>query len=380
MPFKIVRDDITRMRADAIVNTANPEPVIGNGTDRAIYQAAGEKELLAERGKIGKIERGQAAVTPAFRLSAKYIIHTVGPVWKGGEAGETEILSSCYENSLKLAKKYGCESIAFPLISTGIYGFPKDLALQTVLRVVSSFLMEDDMMIYLVVFSPHAVRLSEKIFSEVEDRIDDTYVSQKNREEYPSYFGRRTDEGIPFGSQWMEEPDDYFGNYPSPDTSMSVWGEPDQSQDRPTEKKPVKASASPFRRAAKEPVPLMRRLKDLIGKKDETFQQMLLRLITEKGLTNAQAYKRANQDKKLFSKIKNDVNYQPKKKTVLAFALALELNMDETRDLLARAGYAFSPSSNFDKAIQFFIETKEYNIYEIEIILYDLGLESLCNY
>ena len=345
MPFRIIRNDITKMKVDAIVNTANPNPLIGGGTDSAIYRAAGEEKLLAERRKIGRILRGQAFVTPAFQLPAKYIIHTVGPVWRGGFNGEPYTLRCCYENSLKLAREKACESIAFPLISTGVYKFPKDLALQIVISVVSSFLMENDMMIYLVVFDEKATRLSEKLFDKMESRIDDSYVQRKSREEY--YWDIRTEANVR----------ERFDNC-----------------SRMEELPPPQMAAPPSKKQQ------ARRLSDLMKKKDETFQQMLLRLIQEKGMTNAEAYTKANQDKKLFSKIKNHPDYQPKKKTALAFALALELSLDETKDLLARAGYALSPSSDFDKVITYCIETKEYNIYEIEIILYDLGLDTLCNY
>lgn len=338
MPFRIVRDDLTKIRTDVIVNTANPEPVIGRGTDCAVYMTAGKEKLLKERQKIGYIHPGQAAVTSACDLPAKYIIHTVGPVWEGGTKGEEEILQSCYENSLRIAKRKRCKSIAFPLIATGVYGFPKDLALQIVLRVVSQFLTREDMMIYLVVFDKTSVRLSEKLFENIESRIDDAYVCQKREIEYKVSSADNANTFAPFMV---------------PQISAQKKSKPEIS---------------------------LRRLKTLINRKDETFQQMLLRMISERGMTNAEAYKKANQDKKLFSKIKKDVNYQPKKKTAMAFALALELNLDEAKDLLARAGYAFSPSSDFDRVIQYCIETKEYNIYEVEVILYDLGLETLCNY
>lgn len=338
MPFRIVRDDLTKIRADAIVNTANPEPVIGRGTDCAVYMTAGKEKLLKERQKIGYIYPGQAAVTSACDLPAKYIIHTVGPIWEGGTKGEEKILRSCYENCLRTAKRKRCESIAFPLIATGVYGFPKDLALQIVLGAVSRFLTREDMMIYLVVFDRTSVRLSEKLFENIESRIDDDYVCEKREIEYRVSSSGKANVSAPSAPQWVSE---------------------------------QKKSSSPIS---------LRRLNDLISRRDETFQQMLLRMISEKGMSNAEAYKKANQDKKLFSKIKKDVNYQPKKKTAMAFALALELNLDETKDLLARAGYAFSPSSDFDRVIQYCIETKEYNIFEVEVILYDLGLETLCNY
>ena len=394
MPFKIVRNDITKMHADAIVNTANPQPVIGDGTDSAVYRAAGETQLLAERQKIGPIARGQAAITPAFRLHAKYIIHTVGPVWTDGNHKEPELLGSCYENSLRLARENHCESIAFPLISTGVYGFPKDLALQIVIRTVSRFLMENEMMIYLVVFDEKATRLSEKLFSKVEALIDDAYVEAKRQEEYggdlPEAFV--TSSPAPNMSGPAEKRDrNRIGNnirdwYVSirrrreeeeADACMSAQMTPEL----PKAFRNSESTSAPDRQTfGQKSGASVRSLEELMKQSDETFQQMLLRLIEEKGMTNAEAYKKANQDKKLFSKIKTNVNYQPNKKTAMAFALALELNFDEAKDLLARAGYAFSPSSNFDKVIRYCIETREYNIYEIEIILYDLGLDTLCNY
>lgn len=427
MPFKIIRNDITKTKADAIVNTANPRPVIGGGTDTAIYNAAGRTELLKERKRIGVIERGEAVATPAFRLPARYIIHTVGPVWRGGEKGEEKLLEACYANSLNLAWDLGCESIAFPMISTGIYGFPKDLALQIILSVVSGFLADHDMMIYLVVFEKRAVRLSERLFEKIESRIDDRYVEEKLREEYKADYsnlsgnlprpsagrlesfrsGRAKSSKSEYkdsmrrpASSYSLRDDDYppepyagVSEYPDSDTSYGESSDLDMSYSDASETfVSYKYAPDSYDSYSDDPdldvsykytsvsKPAKRTLEDVMKQSDETFSQMLLRLIREKGFTNAQVYKKANQDKKLFSKIKKNINYQPSKKTAMAFALGLELNYDEAKDLLARAGYAFSPSSNFDKAIRFFIETKEYNIYEIEIILYDLGLETLCNY
>lgn len=415
MPFKIVRDDLTRMQVDVIVNTANPNPVVGSGTDIAVYEAAGIDQLLKDRQKIGVIQRGEAALTKGYALPAKYIIHTVGPVWQGGRYGEEGILRSCYEKSLKLAAKKKCESIAFPLISTGNYGFPRDRALKIVVETVRSFLEQHDMMIYLVVFGSKATKLSESMFDTIESRVDDAYVKEKEVLEYQIshlVYGdpaeanirldrrRRSEEtelpswgreyGQPFPDlsedMCLSEESGFIGSYePVPDKESakslspkklapkkSVLKESALKESAPSLEAPTTSSVQ------KKSSP--RSLAGLLKQKEETFTQMLLRLIKEKGLTNAQAYQKANQDKKLFSKIKNDLYYQPKKKTVMAFALGLELSLDETKDLLARAGFAFSPSSNFDKVIQYCIEVQEYDIYSVEIILYDLGLETLCNY
>ena len=184
MSFNIIRNDITKVSADAIVNTANPKPVYAGGTDSAIYAAAGAEALLKEREKIGDIEVGQSAVTSAFGLDAKYIIHTVGPEWTDGEHGEKEAVKNCYENSLKLAKELGCESIAFPLIATGVYGFPKDEALKIAISVFSDFLAGEDMEITLVVFDKESFVLSDEIFSGVDEYIDDNYAKSTLDEEY----------------------------------------------------------------------------------------------------------------------------------------------------------------------------------------------------
>ena len=188
MPFKILRNDITNMRVDAIVNTANPRPVIGSGTDSMIHAKAGPG-LLEARRAIGDIRVGHATETPAFGLDAKIVIHTVGPVWQGGGHGEEELLRSCYDKSLELAAERGCRSVAFPLISAGNYGFPKDRALQVAISAFSAFLMEREMEIFLVVFDRKAYRLSEQLFRDVESYIDQHFVDVCEAAVYGS--GRR---------------------------------------------------------------------------------------------------------------------------------------------------------------------------------------------
>ncbi|MCR5323071.1 MAG: macro domain-containing protein [Lachnospiraceae bacterium] len=170
MPFQIIRNDITKVKADAIVNSANPQPEYGAGSDAAIYLAAGVDKLLAERKKIGKIAPGENAVTPAFALKAKYIIHTVGPAWNGGDKGEFDILHSCYKKSLERALELKCKSIAFPLIATGVYGFPKTEALQIAMQEIGSFLIRDDveMVVKLVVFDNKAFCLSRNLLGGLE--------------------------------------------------------------------------------------------------------------------------------------------------------------------------------------------------------------------
>ena len=339
MAFHIIRNDITKIKADAIVNSANPEPIYAGGMDRAVYTAAGEKKLLKEREKIGIIETGQAAVTPAFALNAKYIIHTVGPVWRDGQHGEKESVRECYENSLKLAKELGCESIAFPLIATGAYGFPKAEALQIAISVFSEFLSDEDMQIILVVFDEDSFVLSGKIFSGVDAFIDANYVSEQMEAEYGLELPY-----VCYGQAYIET-------------------------DRSERRRGLFKRAESFMGSKPAPSP-GRTLDELMAHVSETWQESLFRMIDEKGYTDVEVYKRANIDRKLFSKIRSNVDYQPKKITAVAFALALQLSLDETKDMLGRAGYALSPSSRFDLIIEYFIGQEVYDTYTINLALF----------
>ena len=335
MPFEIVRNDITNMRVDAIVNSANPRPVVGLGTDSSIHEKAGP-ELLAARQKIGPISMGQAAITPAFCLHAKYVIHTVGPVWDGGSYGEEALLRSCYDQSLKLALEHDCKSIAFPLIATNNYGFPKDKALQIAVTAFSEFLLEHEMLIYLVVFDRGAYRLSEKLFHSISSYIDDHYVDL-----------------------WEE----------------STYGAEKQSIQRNIcrrrdlfRKSAVLEETAP---CAPRPAPMAASLPDFLKQADAGFTETLLKLIDKTGKKDSEIYKKANLSKQHFSKIRNNPDYKPTKQTAIALALALELNLEQTKDLIGRAGYALSNSSKFDLIIRYFIEQKNYNVVEINIALYE---------
>ena len=535
MPFKIIRNDITKVRADAIVNTANPEPVFARGTDQAIYQAAGKGKLLRERKKIGSIAAGEVAVTPAFNLHAKYIIHTVGPVWVDGNHRELELLASCYRKSLLIARQLNCRSIAFPLISTGVYGFPKDKALDIALGEFSSFLApsddaadgvsdpgsEEEMDITLVVFDRKAFDLSSALTAGVEQYIDENYVNARHLEEYGTGFSRREErvfdaaehrsrslfDRLPFGRRrsgrpvsgrssdygtegsappswgYREEP---LGEYSVeenkldedfPDTDflhLDSLQEPFPHEDSLKEnslyehspKEDFLKEDSPYEHSLKEhslkedspyseerekpiPVPAYRRsskkdfesrpskaaeslpaysahgqrperepcagqsvhpadaqpvhesarppkkkqlsvhpssarpsaaagrqprsLQDVISQAGETFQESLLRMIDERGFSDSQVYKRANIDRRLFSKIRSNREYSPKRQTAVSLALALELNMDETRDFLGKAGIALSPSSKFDLIISYCIQNRIYDIIRINAILFDYG-------
>ncbi len=346
MPFSIIRNDITRVHADAIVNTANPEPAIGSGTDQAIYEAAGEARLLKERAKIGNIAPGEAAVTSAFRLHARYLLHTVGPIWLDGNHGESDILASCYRKCLLLANQLGCKSIAFPLISTGNYRFPKDLALQIALNEIAAFLEDSEMLVTLVVFDPDAFRLSDSLMSGVEQYIDDHEARNQHLKEYGSSgYSRRE----VLYSNRMESAYEADFNISASMPSMPAAA---RSRDKKVGFKPTAS------------------LDDVMNHIGETFQEMLLRQIDERGMTDTEVYKRANIDRKLFSKIRCNRAYKPKKTTAIALAIALELGLDETVDLLGRAGLALSPSDRFDLIVEYCIEHEIYKIYEVNALLF----------
>lgn len=322
MPLQIVRNDITKMKVDAIVNAANSSLLGGGGVDGCIHRAAGP-ELLAECKMLGGCETGSAKITKGYRLPCKYVIHAVGPRWRDGKHGEREKLVSCYRTSLALAKEHGCETVAFPLISSGIYGYPKDQALKVAIDTISDFLLENDMTVYIVIFDRKAYQISEKLFSDIAAYIDDTYVDA-HTDSRASQLRRM--------QMLSEEPEE------------AICGAP------------MAASA--------------KSLDDALSQIDESFSEMLLRKIDEKGMTDAQCYKKANIDRKLFSKIRSDKLYKPSKPTALAFAIALELPLDETKEMLMKAGFALSHSNKFDIIIEYFIEHGNYNVFEINEALF----------
>ena len=337
MPFEIVRNDITNMCVDAIVNTANPKPIVGAGTDTMIHEKAGPLLLLA-RQRIGDIARGSAAITPAYQLNAKYVIHTVGPVWQDGTQGEAELLRSCYDASLKLALEQHCESVAFPLISTGNYGFPKDKALQIAIAAFSTFLLEHEMQIYLVVFSRDAYKLSEKLFHNVASYIDERFVD--TCEQAAKADNRR----------WTQH-------------RRALYPHPKATYLEKSEQATCAASICEMPCAAD--------LDSFLKKKDVGFVEALLDLIQKSGHKNSTIYKRANMSKQHFSKLINNPGVTPTKPTAIALALALELDLAQTKMLIGRAGYTLTDSSIFDLIIQYYIEHKSYNIVEINITLYE---------
>ena len=329
MPFQIIRQDITKIECDAIVNAANETLMGGGGVDGAIHAAAG-RGLLEECATLGGCKTGDAKITGGYNLPCKYVIHTVGPVWYDGNFGEKEKLESCYRKSLELAKENGCESVAFPLISAGAYGYPKDKALRVAIDTIGSFLLENDMLVYLVVFDTGVFNLSTKLFADVKEYVDNNYV----------------DENL------------LIRGFPEKNRNLSFTRPYDCNKCAPT----PKMCESVFVQPNCAPT--------INFELDESFSQMLLRKIDEKGMTDSECYKKANIDRKLFSKIRNDVNYKPKKSTAIAFVIALELDLNEAEDMLRKAGFALSHSNKFDVIIEYFIKNGNYNIFEINETLF----------
>jgi O-acetyl-ADP-ribose deacetylase len=331
MPFQIVRNDITKMKVDAIVNAANSSLKMGGGVCGAIFTAAGAELLQAECDLISHCEPGQAVMTGAYSLPSSHIIHTVGPVWQGGRQNEAKVLESCYIQSLELARKNGLKSIAFPLISSGVYGYPKDEALHVAISAIGSYLLQHDLTVYLVVYDLTSFILSKKLSINVEKYIDDNYI-----EKHPDLRSNNLDNLTMYS---LDESDRMFRNVSYNESALPV--------------------AKP-----------KRKLEDVVDALDETFSQRLLRLIDERDFKDSEVYRRANIDRRLFSKIRSDSTYQPSKATAVALAIALKLNRDQTIDLLGTAGYTLSRSSKSDVIIEYFIKEGIYNLFEINQVLF----------
>ncbi len=344
MPIQIVRNDITKMKVDAIVNAANSSLLGGGGVDGSIHRAAGPA-LLAECKTLGGCKTGSAKITGAYRLPCKYIIHAVGPRYLDGKHGERDQLISCYQASLELAKEAKCVTVAFPLISSGIYGYPKDQALRVAMETISGFLLENDMTVYIVIFDKKAYRISEKLFADIEEFIDDNYV-----DEHTDDYSERLRRMNAFREEDLEDEEDAI-------CEMNVC---------PDAVCKTRDMALPPMAAMKAAISLDEAMKQI----DESFSEMLLRKIDESGMTDAECYKKANIDRKLFSKIRSDKLYKPSKPTAIAFAIALELSLDETRNMLMKAGFALSHSNKFDIIIEFFISKGNYNVFEINEALF----------
>ena len=382
MAFRVIRNDITKVKADVLVNAANPNPVVGRGVDSAIYEAAGFDELLNERKKIGVLDPGSVAITSAFALDAKYIIHVSGPVWNGGDDGEIDTLRRCYDEALKLAVSNGCKSIAFPLLATGFYGFPQEVGMRIAVDAFTKFLEDNEIEIILVVFGNESVRVSNEVVGDVESFIDEAYV------------GSSYDE--PINMRPSEEKDDesdrdeirknyaYSGSMLSRRSKLSRKSKSDKKSKREIFSSSELSSLSSAEMKDEEdsiescmigatPTSLEDELKKIYT---DSFAKHLQQIINKKGLKNSQVYSTANITKQYFSKLlKGQVN--PSKEKVLALAVGLRLNLDETVDFLRLAGYALSPISQTDTIVAHFIRNKKYNVIEINLFLFDMGLDGL---
>ena len=422
MPFEIVRSDITKMNVDAIVNSANPSLLGVGGVDGAIHRAAGP-ELLEECKSLGGCETGHAKITKGYRLPCKYVIHTVGPIWQGGNQHEKEALASCYSASLRLAMDYHCESIAFPLISTGAYGYPKDEGLKVATDTIRDFLLNHEMNVFLVIFDRTSFAISKKLYARIQAFIDNSYIgpfyeeAESQRRRYgntvqppiaaPAPKQNLLDDLPPRESAKKpafispEQPQPKAA--PAPEQNLLDDLPPRESAKKPAlispEQPQPKAAPAPkqnllekirLRRTSKkesassikECFPMQESfadlsLEDYLKKMDEGFRDMLIRKIDERGMTDAECYKKANVDRKLFNKIKTQYDYRPSKSTVLAFAVALRLSLDETEEMLKKAGFSLSHSSKFDLIVEFFIIHGNYDIFEINEALFSFDQKLL---
>ena len=381
MPFEIIRNDITKVAADAIVNTANPAPVIGAGTDFAVHKAAGPK-LLEARKKIGEIPIGCCRSTKAYDLPAKYVLHTVSPAWQDGTHDELALLRRAYDAALSEAKRLRCRSVAFPLMAAGSYGFPMDQALSIAIRAFTDFLLTNEMKITLVIFNGKAFSLASGLFADVKSFIDENYVREQNEEEYARPRpGRRFDV--------REERASYQNFRPASAVMGSAASKAEKESSAfpaavKAEKKTVAKPSSSFaarpaapRPAASPAAPQSASLDDFLKQTETGFAEHLISLIDEKGLKDSTVYHRAQISRQLFNKIINVKNYQPGKNTAIQLALGLELDLDETQKLLGKAGYALTRASKADLVVQYYIDRKQYSIPQINIALFDCGLPPL---
>lgn len=367
MPLKIVRNDITKMNTEAIVNTAGPTPEVGDGCDVAVYMAAGYDELHALRQEIGNVPEGEVFITPAFRLPAKYIIHAVSPLFIDGRSGEEKKLRSCYRKSLKLASEKGVRSIAFPLISTGAYGYPKEEGIRIAVDEINDFLLKNDMDITLVVFDDRSTKLGSKIYPDLEEYINRNYVQEKAEEEYGDVvYGARTSinaglEMKPRRSRVMHTRSEKSGAVADMAMSMAA----------PVQMYADEDSEEPFEDDYLFSEAIRERMKHV----EDPFGVYLLYLIKSKGKKNSEVYGKALITKQSFAKLKKDPEkYHPDKLTALQYCVGAELNIDETKDLLARAGYALSPADKRDIIFSYFITHEAYKMIDIDIALEEHGI------
>lgn len=339
------------MQVDAVVNTTNEIMVGRSGVDLAIHRAAGP-QLDAICARLAPLGLGTAKITPGFNMDAKYIIHTSGPVWHGGLRGEHIILKSCYVESMKLAVEYGCNSVAFPLISSGAYGYPKDQVLSYAVQIISEFLFDHELMVYLCVYDRTSYEFSRQLFTEIKEAIGDDFEEDAN-----------------YATTTLLPCDDELFDTVLPAARASM---PAPCASMPAPYRKNASEHSERRREVQRNSVRDKSLHEYMQSMEKTFAYKLFDLIDERGMTDVQCYKKANIDKKTFSKIKcNPDTYKPSKQTAVAFAIALQLNLDQTQELLACAGLTLSRSFTFDKIIRYFIQKEIYDIFVINEALFE---------
>ena len=313
MPLKIIQKDITKIKVDGIVNAANTNLKMGGGVCGAIFSAAGADKLQEDCDKLAPIKTGEALITKGYNLPAKYIIHTAGPIFDENNKEKSEkLLRASYKNSLELALEHNLESLAFPLISSGIYGYPKKEAYKVATSEIKEFLKDNDLTVYLIIFDKSVITIEPKTEKEIEKYIE-------NLKEVSLFEKRRLRKEYRYEMKDSEPTMDY----------MRIESMPDE-----------------------------------ISHLEESFSEALFEIIDSKNLSDPEVYKGANIDRKLFSKIRNK-GYQPSKKSAIALAISLKLDLEETSELLEKAGYALSKSLLFDNIIRYYIEKGNYDIFEI---------------
>lgn len=329
MPFSIVRNDIARVRADVLVNAANERLAAGGGVCGAIFEGAGAGRMAAACARIGHCPTGSAVTTPGFDLPCRWVVHAVGPVWRGGSHGERDLLRSCYRSLFAEVARLGADSVAFPLISAGIFGYPVREALDVARAETSAFLDDHpDVEVTLVVFTRDVVAQGVALLGELREYVDDAYVdgSPHLRDRSAELREFRTPEAYPTAA-------------PAPVPTPSAPVAPDELAER-------------------------------LAHLDASFSEALLALVDERGLTDAQVYRRANLSRQLFSKIRSKPDYRPSKPTAVALALALGLTLPQTQELLAHAGLTLSRSSKFDVIVEFYLARGVHDVMAVNEALF----------
>ena len=371
MPFSIVRNDIARVHADVLVNAANTHLAEGGGVCGALFAAAGREQMRAACDAIGGCPTGSAVATPAFNLPARWCVHAVGPIWRGGGHGEEAALRSCYQSMFARVAELGVRSVAYPLISAGNYGYPAEAALAVAREETRAFLAKhDDIEVTLVVFDRSAVRLGSALEQEIREYIDDEYVAQ-------SPHARRRGAELEREARWAAgivvpaaaKPETADAESAARKVDLSAFSfTGDVAEETASDGAALRAyaAAAPVSAAGAAPT----ELDDLLEHLDAGFSETLLALIDQRGLADAEVYHRANLSRQLFSKIRSNPAYRPTKPTAVALAMALELDVPATQDLLSRAGLTLSRTSKFDVIVRFFLERGIYDIYQLNEALF----------